>query len=347
MRQVQVERVSESPLMDRGGGRIEGLGRAARLADFNLSRLDQFWRFVAERQRIWHARFVSRAPPPWTSDPILRDNRFTNVYRELDPGTQYAVQNIMEYAAPKPDRVFNVMIYRLIGRSETHRDLGFQYLNEFDASQMEDCLKAIRAKGHPPFTAAYMVSGYRSMGSTDKVVNVCRLFALLANEFPKFFAKLTGSSDLEGAYSVIMAVDGFGNFLAYQILVDLTYPLASENGAAILPFSADEWSAPGPGARRGIALLVRDRTVSELAAMQWLHSHQKGEFSRLSVPFDYLRKDDGRPVDISLANIQNCLCEFYKYVKIREGTGRARRRFAASPAGASAKDWSRSSPPGA
>jgi hypothetical protein len=31
---------------------------------------DTYWRFAAERQRIFHCR-ASGMPPPWTADPIL------------------------------------------------------------------------------------------------------------------------------------------------------------------------------------------------------------------------------------------------------------------------------------
>ncbi|HEU5441542.1 MAG TPA: hypothetical protein VFU88_19820, partial [Ktedonobacterales bacterium] len=40
----------------------------------------------------------------------------------------------------------------------------------------------------------------------------------------------------------------------------------------------------------------------------------------------------GMERELSLANIQNCLCEFHKFVKIGEGTGRGRRKFAAEAA---------------
>jgi hypothetical protein len=35
-----------------------------------------FWRFIAERHRVFLRRTVWRLPPPWTVDPILA-NTFT------------------------------------------------------------------------------------------------------------------------------------------------------------------------------------------------------------------------------------------------------------------------------
>lgn len=313
------------------GRTVPETGPLSSLDWLRRDRLDQFWTFITARQRIWEARFKRRQAPPWTDDEILARQRFTNVYRELDPGTQYAINEILEVDAPAPDRVFNIMIYRLIGKSETHQTLGFQHLKTFDHRRMEAKLKAIRADGVPPFTAAYMVSGYRSMGSTDKVVNVSRLFGRLHSHFGEFFRRLESAKDLPTAYSCILSEDGFGNFLAYQTLVDLMYATKQEKGRPLLPFSHNDWAAAGPGARRGIDILRFNPSVSDLTVMRWLRDSQKPEFERLSLDFPYLRDEMGKVVPISLANVQNCLCEFHKYLKIKEGTGRGRRLFTPRP----------------
>jgi hypothetical protein len=260
----------------------------------------------------------------------LREERFTNVYRELDPGTQYVINEILETEAPRSDKIFNTMLYRLIGRSETHIAIGFQHLATFDPECLEHSLKRLRdMKGVPVFTAAYMVSGYTLMGSRDKVENVARLFALLHSGFDIFYQRIRSCNSAAQAYDVIRSASGFGNFLAYQVLVDLLYPLKVYGWAPLLPFSHDDWASPGPGAQRGISMLLKEGIKADhLEVMRWLRFNQKMEFDRLNLEFPCLVDHEGRNVDISLANIQNCLCEFYKYVKINEGTGRGRRKFA-------------------
>lgn len=272
-----------------------------------------------------------KLPPPWTEDPVLSTQRFTNVYRELDPGTRYEIECILEAKAPVKDRVFNTMIYRLIGRAETHRELGFQNVDSFSSDHMVATLRRIRARGGSPFTGAYLVAGYSSEGSSEKAVNVARLFARLQAHFELFFHRLFTARDSQGAYEALRAESGFGNFLAYQVLVDLLYPLRSTGGRPLLGFSQDEWAAAGPGAQRGLALLVEPDSATELDSMRWLRVNQRAEFLRLGIDFPFLTDEHGREVEISLANIQNCLCEFYKYIKIREGRGRGRRRFSPQP----------------
>jgi hypothetical protein len=291
-------------------------------------RLDLFWRFVYERQMIWCKRAKIGFPPPWTDDPILQRERFTNVYRELDPGTKYVVEHILEVDAPRQDKLFNVMLYRLIGRAETHAALGFQNLAMFDPFEMEQALKSLRCQGKAPFTAAYMVSAYSTMGSTDKTVNIARLFGLLHSNFEEFYERIEQCSSPAEVHAMLMTAYGFGNFLAYQVLVDLLYPLCCFSGQPLLPYSHDDWASPGPGAQRGINLILKSSlTTSFLDVMRWLRDHQQTEFERLGLKFPYLEDVTGQPHQISLANIQNCLCEFHKYIKIRDGTGRGRRKF--------------------
>jgi hypothetical protein len=297
---------------------------------FEKEPLDLFWKFIYERQKVWHMRVVEGNSPPWTDDEILQKYRFTNVYRHLDPGTQYVIQNILEVDAPCEDKIFNVMLYRLIGRQETHEYLGFQTLVDFDSGNLEKELKHRRdEQDRPVFTGAYMVSGYNHMGSSDKIENVIKIFGEVA-ENTNFYESLLTVDSMETAYDLIRSQQGFGNFLSYQVLVDLLYPVGYYDGGSVLPYSPDDWSTPGPGAKKGLDALVQSEDMGELEVMRWLRVNQEEEFNRLGLDFPYLTTEQGGVMHLSLADIQNCLCEFYKYHKILHSNGRARRRFRCS-----------------
>ncbi|WP_254280767.1 nucleotide kinase domain-containing protein [Haloarcula marina] len=297
-------------------------------SEFNTEPLDLFWKFIHKRQNVWHRRVIENKSPPWTDDQILQNNRFTNIYRQLDPGTQYAIQNILERDASREDKIFNIMMYRLIGRLETHEDIGFQPIADFDKEEFEDSLKHRRdVENETVFTGAYMVAGYNQMGSSDKVENIAVLFNQIASN-QSFFSELLSTESAEQAYKKIRSQQGFGNFLSYQVLVDLLYPVDCYNGQSVLPFSPDDWSSPGPGAQKGIKRLIKESTqVDDLRIMNWLRENQQAEFDRLGLEFPYLSDESGSQIELSLADIQNCLCEFYKYDKILNSEGRARRRF--------------------
>lgn len=301
------------------------------LNHFQEDKLALFWQFIHERQEIWQKRILRKEPPPWTSNKILQKQRFTNVYRELDPGTQYVIHNVLERDAPKPDKIFNTMFYRLVGRSETHSALGFLNLTTFDPISVEQQMKYIRdVERKPPFTAAYMVGAYTKMGSHDKVENIVRLFTCIHENFSQLYKQIDECTSAQEVYAVLKSVYGFGNFLSYQVLVDLLYPLAVYGNKPLLPYTHDDWASAGPGAQRGILLLLKpSASFSHVQIMRWLRENQHKEFKRFNIKFPYLRDECQNSVDISLANIQNCLCEFHKYVKISEGTGRGRRKFIA------------------
>lgn len=299
-------------------------------ADFRTERLDLFWWFITERQLIWRRRNIEKRPPPWTDDPTMQVERFTNVYRELDPGTRYAVDAILEQDAPKPDKVFNVMFYRLVGRPESHATVGFMRLEDFDVDLVRAALRRVRElHGVSPFTTAYMVSAYASLGSREKIENVARLFGKLHQRFAGLYDRIERAAGPEEIHQALASEYGFGTFLAYQVFVDLTYAVRVYGGAPLLPYSQNEWASAGPGARRGVSMLLSDGCrQSHLEVMRWLQQNQRDEFARLGLDFPFVVEANGAPRELTLANIQNCLCEFHKYVKIRDGTGRGRRKFA-------------------
>ena len=63
--------------------------------DVSEEHYHEFFRTMFERQMIWKRRFLDQKPRPWTDDPILRDYKFTNVYRELDRNSQWQIRNIL------------------------------------------------------------------------------------------------------------------------------------------------------------------------------------------------------------------------------------------------------------
>ena len=130
------------------------------------------------------------------------------------------------------------MLYRLIGRIETFSTIGAQHVSSFDSGFLEKTLRFIRdVKQEPPFSGAYIVSTYLRMGSRDKVVNIARLFDELAKTFGGLCDRLLACQSAEAAFLELRSVYGFGTFLAYQVLVDLLYPLKINGGKPILPFS--------------------------------------------------------------------------------------------------------------
>ncbi len=65
------------------------------------------------------------------------------------------------------------------------------------------------------------------------------LFEKITNN-PTFFDDMLSVESLAGSYDLIRSQPGFGNFLSYQVLIDLLYPVDYYDGDSVLPFSPDD-----------------------------------------------------------------------------------------------------------
>src|SRR6266566_163641 len=91
----------------------------------NQKCLDGFYKFVYDRHMVYFRRFVMKQPTPWSTDPVLRDLRFTNVYRELDAGTIWLVKNIVERRRGQfKEILWEICIYRVLNKKETFEAVG-------------------------------------------------------------------------------------------------------------------------------------------------------------------------------------------------------------------------------
>eukprot|EP01084_Bolivina_argentea_P309951 536191_1 len=51
----------------------------------NVENMRIFWRYIIERHNIYKKR-INNQTTPWTNDKILLKWKFTNVFRDIDPG---------------------------------------------------------------------------------------------------------------------------------------------------------------------------------------------------------------------------------------------------------------------
>src|SRR5262249_34698303 len=82
---------------------------------------DTYWRFAAERQRVFFRRLGGQAPP-WTDDPVLRTYKFTNAYRASDRVSQYLIRRVIyrnDLPADPAEMTFRILLFKLFNRIET------------------------------------------------------------------------------------------------------------------------------------------------------------------------------------------------------------------------------------
>lgn len=297
-----------------------------------------FWAFVCLRQQAWHRRHVLGLPrSEWTADPVIARARFTNVYRALDRGTQYAVGEVLETrAADREVAAAALLIYRLFNRIPTFEALnpaiGYMVHNDKGdaAAWATAALRALRAKGDKLFTGAYQAPSVPNPGGLDAEENLGRAVAEIAAAAPGV-ARLAASpaGSMDRLYTELLSLPGFGRFMAYQAAVDMTYPVRAWGGAPLAPNAdPDAWCQPGPGAERGLLRVgVVGGRAEKLKAMQRLRATQRAAFASLGLDFPFARRLCGtsaphegwEEVELGLPDIEHSLCEFHKYMRISEG----------------------------
>src|SRR5262245_56716808 len=79
---------------------------------------DTYWKFAAERQRIFFARALGNSVP--TRDPILAKHKFTNAYRASDRVSQYLIRRVL-YEGEQAHReiFFRTLLFKFFNRIET------------------------------------------------------------------------------------------------------------------------------------------------------------------------------------------------------------------------------------
>ena len=187
----------------------------------NRDRLDQYLAFVEERHRVWELRQLG-APQPWTDDPILASQKFTNVFRVLDPGSQF----VFELANPEMDArdvLFRLFLYRYTNEPATWRHLsrvlwGYPTL-ELDPDYLAEQIIKYREADNRVFSGAYVILPQPNRPG-DKVVQAVELaYRWIENHAGDFLAATTQQQ----RFDILRREYGVGPFMAMQILTDWGY----------------------------------------------------------------------------------------------------------------------------
>jgi hypothetical protein len=111
---------------------------------------------------------------------------------------------------------------------------------------------------------------------------------------------------MQQAFEIIKSFPGLGDFLAYQLLIDINY-------STILNFSESEFVVPGPGAKGGVSKCFSDTAgLSNVEIIKLMTDRQEKEFERLGLSFKSLW---GRK--LQLIDCQNLFCEVDKYARVK------------------------------
>lgn len=293
----------------------------------------KFFDFCNERHAIYLRR--QRGDEwPWTNDNILQQYKFTNIYRELDTGTKWLRENIREPYADDPELFFNIAMYRRYNRIECAEYMG--YVGNYDAIEVEQDIEGYKSRGGRVFTSAYMTcAGIRDKDGTLSKSKVHQIFYIGFGELWKRRKEIEPRPDdtLEAAHNRIVAahIPSFGPFIVYEVISDLRWTRYLEHASDIMT-----WANPGPGAARGVGrILGYDVRWDENKYSRADFNKQRAKYSTylvqleimqelLSISPDYLA-DWMNPME--MRDIEHSLCEWDKYMRAKEGSGRPKQSF--------------------
>ncbi len=272
---------------------------------------DSYWKFAALRQESFFNRLQGR-PYPWTDDPIISKFKFTNVYRAADRVSQYLIKHVI-YNSSLPDSpkeiLFRILLFKLFNKIETWELLTSKFgpitLRDYSFEKYDKILTAAITGGKRIYSAAYiMPSGKSYFGFERKHSNHLKLIELIIQKRTE--EQLSSAKTMQQAFEIIKCYPGLGDFLAYQLLIDINY-------SSIVNFSESEFVVPGPGAKGGISKCFHDTGgLNNMEVIKFMTDRQEKEFERLGLTFRTLW---GRP--LQLIDCQNLFCEVDKYARVK------------------------------
>jgi hypothetical protein len=261
--------------------------------------------WAIEREAI-RLRKEAGQKPPLTTEPILAAGRFCNVYREYDRGSRWVADNIVQPHRDDPDLWFAIVAARCINEPDAIAE-ALLYLLPFGAVRCREVLEARQARGDKCFrTEAYKPPTPPTKGASTIPFLIDEALAPMWRDRDRL--RLQSGETLDQYSTRLEACYRVGPFLAAQIIADLKH-------VAPLNTAADWWTfaRPGPGSERGLNR-IRGRPVKA----SWSPTHWHRELMALHAELAPLLEAAGlAPLD--LQNLQNCLCEFDKWERIRDG----------------------------
>jgi len=274
--------------------------------------------FIWEREAIRIAR-ENGHPAPWTADPVLQKYKFTNIRRRDDRGSQWVIKHLIQPNGNRLDLWFTLLVARLVNWPPTLQSLIQAGVlpcspEEFDAAQFESVLEALRATGVKVYSGAYMLYPTKNPG-----INKARTVAKYiigsaiehADDISASLWNNEGGMSIERFVAELSKCFGISTFIAGQVAADLTY-----TGMDVEDFLT--YAPIGPGSSRGLNYLLGKPPFATWGQKDF-NSQLRNIYAEV---FDQLEI-----VDLTLHDVQNCMCEYSKYCRTVLGEGKPKNTY--------------------
>lgn len=308
-------------------------------------RINDIAAFMKARHDIYLDRKAGK-PGPWTADPVLRDGRFCNIFRELDTVTIWIDQNIRQPYANHPHLWFMLALARYINWPDTLAELiqtkQWPDNPDFDPSWLTTALEHRAVRGDKVYTGAYMIRAESDPSkkwyswTKHRYIAEIVLGRLWRNRddweglLDRFPTNSGEANTLEKVWARFQEPQyiGWGPFMAYEVVTDLRHTRYLRNAPDIWT-----WANAGPGAIRGL-----NRLYGRDLAAKPRPEQTNAEMFKLMKELNALDEPGfnatfGEPCDVNprfeMRDIEHSLCEFAKWER-----GYTRSRY----------DWTKAQP---
>lgn len=282
------------------------------------ARVKKFFWWINERHSIFLKKTAGEEWP-WTKDKIMQEYKFTNVFRELDAETIKFRKRIDPLNLEPAEKLYMMILFRAFNRAETY-DLIKRRGAWANHRKMRRVLHKAAARGEKIFTGAYIIT---NSGSTEpKIDLMCDALRVMWTGRHRIWEEMMRSPvqppTMEHCTKVLMQYPMMGPFTSYEVICDMRY----QKGMLDKAPDKKTWANLGPGARRGINRIVSGKKKPNV----FRTNEEYVEFMRelLKSSRQYLG-DHVWPLE--MREIEHSLCEFDKWLRVKNNEGRPRSKY--------------------
>lgn len=268
-------------------------------------KLQKFFDFAKERYEILLRRQGGQEPP-WTTDYVLKNFYFCNIFREDDKTTIWIRENLRNELSDSPHVIFVMALARYINRIESLERIKFPMLEPMDPQFWKNVRNQLRGQ-EPLCNGAYVIRSTDGFTKLDGIIH--QLMPL--REAPLH----ENCQSLQKLHKALCNFHYVGGFMAYEIVTDVRHTSWLRNAPDIMT-----WAHAGPGATRGLTYLV-DLPLKNTRNQE----HKKVKFMReiLSRVPDFWPQSWPK---WEMREVEHTLCEYDKYQRGLTGA-RLKRKY--------------------
>jgi len=283
----------------------------------NITSMPALLYFVWEREAIRLARDNDDYTGELTRDPILSKYKFTNIRRKDDRVSKWIIDNVIQKGYRK-DLWFVLLICRLVNWPPTLQHLIdenvlFQVAGDFDPIRFSEVIESFKEEGKKVYSGAYMVYPTKKEAGSVKSLS-------LGKYIIEPVLERADEIDYAQQDSIAKFVEelakcfGISTFIAGQVAADLTYCQATLSEAVDLY----TYAPIGPGSSKGLNYLLGRSPYA---------SWKQVDFNAELITIRNQIVDELEIKDMTLHDVQNCMCEYSKYARTVLGEGQPKSMY--------------------